>query len=148
MHICIHIHLDITTNQVLSGIRRSSAFLTQGQFPGSPQVKGTNDNLYMLCIACFSMFKCWFCWKYQCNKCMYNSIDICSWFFLGGGGGYITCKTALRGSIAIILYNSWFSLDWALPKYNQQSNFNLIAKSRNCVCSAGTVNTCINITTG
>jgi hypothetical protein len=35
-----------------------------------------NSIICMLCKACFLMFKHWFCWKYQYNKYMFNSIDI------------------------------------------------------------------------
>ena len=35
-----------------------------------------NSIICMLCTACFLMFKHWFCWKYQYNKYMFNSIDI------------------------------------------------------------------------
>jgi len=29
----------------------------------------------LCCTACFSMFKHWFCWKYQYNKYVFNFID-------------------------------------------------------------------------
>jgi hypothetical protein len=55
-----------------------SAILTHGhdgQLQGGSTSIGAHANLYMLCTACFLMFKHWFCWKYQYNKYMFNFID-------------------------------------------------------------------------
>ena len=58
-----------------------SAVLTHGQ----EVARGSHANICMLCTACFCfMFKHWFSWKYQYNKCMFNSIDIYSFIPVSG----------------------------------------------------------------
>ena len=61
----------------------------------------------LLYSYCFLMFKHWFCWKYQCNKYMFNFIDhlhfnSCEWSCtssLHWREGYVV-KTALQERIS------------------------------------------------
>ena len=88
-----------------------------GQLPGGPTSTGVYANLCMLCVACFLMFKLWFCWKYQYNKYMFNFIDIYSFIHASGCvgispsallclGAYNAVKTALTYIILIMEQNS------------------------------------------
>ena len=68
--------------------------------------RGPHANLCMLCIACFLMFKRWFCWKYKYNKYMFNFIEIYSFIPVSGcvGMGPVHCfavKTSLIIQVCI-----------------------------------------------
>ena len=87
---------------------KSTAVLTHGhtgQLPYGFMSIMHHANLCMLCIACFLMFKNWFCWKYQYNTYMSHFNDLLHCFScellcsLLCPGVYNTVKIALDKSI-------------------------------------------------
>jgi hypothetical protein len=59
--------------------------------------------IYVCCVQhVFLMFKHWFCWKYQYNKCMFNFIGIYSFIPVSGCVGIGPSELFCRGPMILL----------------------------------------------
>ena len=97
-----------------------------GSCLGAQRAQGPHYNSCMLCTTWFLMFKHWFCWKYQYNKCMFNFIYIYSFTPVSGCAGMGPRAPLCPGAynaVKTVLYTS----DTSRENTTTEANGNLVS---------------------